>query len=285
MAINLSAAKFFCWIKDHGYWVLAIAVVMIAMVAIGAYVWNFKELPISSDTGNWADFATYLSGTVGVAAVVATLAAFIITLKQQQKLIDSQEEQLAIAKRQLDMATDKRIVERAYEASLNVLPLVVNSLSNRSQRDFPNFSSNEHVEVWNCAQLFQRMNYSQVLAYPSTLTNAIKSEVINPNDVDFFVRDYFSEIDDICLMAFELIGADSNIYYIFDSNMKKGIGMDKDVWVFVRCYCSYKVGVGDIDFMKKASEYLRFELRQAGEEWLWFGLGEQVRESAGNIAW
>lgn len=102
------------WIKKHSYWSLAIAVLIVAVVAVGAYAWNFRELPISTDTGKWADFATYLSGTVGVAAVVATLVAFIITLRQQQALIKSQDALIEKQDQQISQNEQLLEMERAY---------------------------------------------------------------------------------------------------------------------------------------------------------------------------
>lgn len=119
----------FEWIKKHSYWVLAIAVLIVAVVAVGAYAWNFRELSISTDSGKWADFATYLSGTVGVAAVVATLMAFVVTLRQQQKLVDSQDEmlkkqqtQIELAHKQLDEEVRRKEVEFSHSRAINVFP-------------------------------------------------------------------------------------------------------------------------------------------------------------------
>lgn len=123
----------FKWIKKHSYWALAIAVLIVAVIAIGAYAWNFRELAISTDTGKWADFATYLSGTVGVAAVVATLMAFVITLRQQQKLIDSQDKmiikqnkQIKISKKQLKAEEMRRQIELAHNKAAVLFPPMFN---------------------------------------------------------------------------------------------------------------------------------------------------------------
>ncbi|MCW4148536.1 hypothetical protein OM427_03185 [Halomonas sp. 18H] len=271
--------------KGYNYWPLAFPVLVTAIVAIGAYVINFWGLQPSDKPNDWAAFATYVSGTVGVAAVVATLFAFVITLRQQQKLINSQDKQLDIAKQQLYLAESKEAVERAYGNSLNVLPLIIESLSDRSEKEFPDFSSNEFVEVWNCVPLFQRMNYVDILANTNVLKMALENGVITSRDVESFVEDYFSEVRDICLMSFEQVNVNPDVYYVFDSYMKKDLGMGKDVWHLVRCYCSYKLGREDFEFVEKANMYLNFKKREAGDKFEWFGLGQCVNDNVGEIAW
>ncbi|MEL7896034.1 hypothetical protein [Vreelandella neptunia] len=130
--------------KNKGYRWLAIGVGVIALLATGAYVYKFWGWPPSASdkTQDWANFATYISGTVGVAAVVATLMAFVITLRQQKRLIDSQDEmiekqeqQLDLARQQLDGEERRRKVELAYNCAVNIIPPVVKELER--QRALP----------------------------------------------------------------------------------------------------------------------------------------------------
>lgn len=128
-------------IKASYKW-LAIGVAGVALLAAVAYIWNFWSWPPSGKTQDWANFATYISGTVGVAAVVATLMAFVITLRQQKRLIDSQDEmiekqdqQLDLARQQLDGEERRRKVELAYNCAVNIIPPVVKELER--QRALP----------------------------------------------------------------------------------------------------------------------------------------------------
>ncbi|OAZ99749.1 hypothetical protein [Halomonas sp. G11] len=121
--------------KKYNYWPLVLPVMVTAIVAIGVYVNNFWGLPPSRKPSDWAAFATYVSGTVGVAAVVATLMAFVITLKQQKKLIDSQsdmiikqEQQLDLTRQQLEGEERRRKVELVYNCAVNIIPPVVKEL-------------------------------------------------------------------------------------------------------------------------------------------------------------
>jgi len=133
------------WIKKHSYWALAGGVLLVAIAAIGFYAWHFRELKLSTDTGDWADFATYLSGTVGVAAVVATLFAFVITLRQQQKLIDSQDNQLKVAKSQLLEEEKRRRKELAYNCAINIVPSIAIKLEQQLDMTVSEFFKNNEV--------------------------------------------------------------------------------------------------------------------------------------------
>ena len=53
--------------KKTAYMWLAIAVGAVTLLAIVAYTLNFWSWPPSGKTQDWANFATYISGTVGVA--------------------------------------------------------------------------------------------------------------------------------------------------------------------------------------------------------------------------
>lgn len=117
------------------YGLIVVWVVAISSIFIGAFLLKFGDWPTSDDTSNWADFATYLSGTVGVTAVLGTLFAVVKTLGQQQALIDSQsdmlekqEQQLALAKLQQDSEKERRNIELAYNSSLKIFPILIDKL-------------------------------------------------------------------------------------------------------------------------------------------------------------
>ncbi|MGO2265145.1 hypothetical protein [Halomonas sp.] len=119
-------------------------------VAAYLYIDQFGSNGFSKKSEDWANFATYISGTVGVAAVVATLIAFVITLRQQQALIDSQdkmiakqEKQIKLTKKQLSNEKLSREVEFAYQASLNIFPVLLKSIDKRLVKGGINFYDNE----------------------------------------------------------------------------------------------------------------------------------------------
>lgn len=104
---------------------LLFGVLFITIVAIGAYVTQFWGWPLSTKPSDWAHFATYLSGTVGVAAVVATLRALLKTLEQQQAMILSQEKQIKKTEDQIVSEKKYREIERAYQMTMNILPHLI----------------------------------------------------------------------------------------------------------------------------------------------------------------
>lgn len=82
-------------------------VLLISAAFIIFYAVNFHGYRLSLKTEDWAHFATYLSGTVGVTAVVATLIVLVRTLGQQNLLIKNQEEQLEQSKNLLKVENEK----------------------------------------------------------------------------------------------------------------------------------------------------------------------------------
>lgn len=121
--------------KYYVHFILVGLVAVVGGIAAYFYIDQFGSNGFSEKPEDWANFATYISGTVGVSAVVATLVAFVITLRQQQALIDSQDEmiekqeqQLDLARQQLDGEERRRQVELAYNCAVNIIPPVVKEL-------------------------------------------------------------------------------------------------------------------------------------------------------------
>ncbi|WP_148266805.1 hypothetical protein [Chromohalobacter israelensis] len=92
----------------------------VSAVAIGLYLYQFGGGELDSDSSVWADLGTYLSGTVGVAAVTFTLFALILTLKQQDAIIEAQDEESRRG--------------RAYENAIQIFPKILSSAHKDLQR-------------------------------------------------------------------------------------------------------------------------------------------------------
>ncbi|AQU84920.1 MULTISPECIES: hypothetical protein [unclassified Halomonas] len=127
---------------------------VIAAVAIGAYTFQFWGWPLSRNPSDWAHFATYLSGTVGVTAVVATLIVLVRTLGQQQALIDSQskmlekqEGQLKLTQQQVDGEESRRQVELAYNCAINIVPTMINELEKQKDMTLINYLGKEGLDI------------------------------------------------------------------------------------------------------------------------------------------
>ncbi|WP_431026175.1 hypothetical protein [Halomonas sp. H5] len=74
---------------------LVVNFILLAPIPVLFYVFNFKGFGVSDDPGDWASFGAYMSGTVGVIALLATIDALIVTISQQDKLLDQQERQIS----------------------------------------------------------------------------------------------------------------------------------------------------------------------------------------------
>ncbi|SEG44157.1 hypothetical protein [Billgrantia desiderata] len=79
--------------KRNSLYRLMISFIVLASVALFLFFLRFRGLP-SDDLQDWAHFGNYLAGTVGVAALIATLDALIFTINQQDKMLEQQEKQL-----------------------------------------------------------------------------------------------------------------------------------------------------------------------------------------------
>ncbi|MCK0715647.1 hypothetical protein ACFO0U_00850 [Chromohalobacter sarecensis] len=116
------------------YWHLLVFVVVVCVIALGLFGIHFFERPLSDDSNEWANFANYVSGTVGVAVLAGTLLAFLITLHQQNKLIEKQDEMIKQQddmieqqKRQLDEAEIHQRKTEAYTRAEKIFPTLLSS--------------------------------------------------------------------------------------------------------------------------------------------------------------
>lgn len=109
------------------YRLLIFFVLFSTFISIGLYVWRFRGVGLSGSTGDWANFATYISGTVGVSVVFATLVALVNTLQQQKVLINQQEEMLDVQKEQISLSDKHQRRVEAYSRVERILPKLVES--------------------------------------------------------------------------------------------------------------------------------------------------------------
>lgn len=87
-------------------------VVIFTLLAGGLYWWWFRAYEWSKDPSDWADLATYISGTIGVFVVASTLVVLVRTLDKQRDLIDSQNTMLEKQERQLEQSEEIIRIER-----------------------------------------------------------------------------------------------------------------------------------------------------------------------------
>lgn len=130
------------WGKYYAYVILAGFVAAVGIVAIYFYIDKFGANDFSNKPDNWASFATYISGTVGVAAVVATLAAFMITIKQQQALIHQQ-------KTQIEQAETHQQRLNAYQRASSLLPDAFSALRHHLDKPLGEIADEESFAAFN----------------------------------------------------------------------------------------------------------------------------------------
>lgn len=109
------------------YWPLIAMVMVVSVVAVGLYAMRFHTSYLSGDTDDWANFATYISGTVGVAVVTATLLALINTLVQQGRLIGQQDKIIEQQQHQLDSSDAHQRRIEAYSRAEKFFPALLRS--------------------------------------------------------------------------------------------------------------------------------------------------------------
>lgn len=78
-------------------WLIGLVVVFLSVVPLGLYFWVFGPLSgyrLSETDQSWANFGSFLGGTVGPLLSAFALCALAITIRQQNKQLDQQSEQL-----------------------------------------------------------------------------------------------------------------------------------------------------------------------------------------------
>ncbi|QPL45016.1 hypothetical protein IT895_12515 [Halomonas sp. A40-4] len=124
-----------------GYSLIIFSVLSVGIVALYLYEREFGANGFSENTGDWANFATFISGTIGVAAVVATLAAFMITIKQQQALIRQQ-------KIQIEQADGHQQRLNAYQRASSLLPDAFSALRHHLDKSLGEIASDESFAAY-----------------------------------------------------------------------------------------------------------------------------------------
>ncbi|MEG3080837.1 hypothetical protein R3F64_13315 [Halomonas sp. 5021] len=270
-------------VKKVSYKWLAIGVGVTALIAVVAYIWNFWSWPPSQKPADWADFATYISGTVGVAAVVATLIAFVITLRQQNRLInsqgemiDKQEEQLDVSKNQLALSRQKEKLEMVYRNSFQVLPIMVDALCAKSEKSFPYYVSFDKDKGGECVVFFQNLAYLGAARSIHNLGQALIGEEVTAKDVMLFVDDFYSEVKEIFEFSFKQVAESDDLYYVVDGFLKREVQVGVDAWFYFKCYYAYRSGLNDFEFCEKAKKYLKLNDNFSGYVHNWHVLGRNV---------
>ncbi|SDI51935.1 hypothetical protein SAMN04487867_10862 [Vreelandella titanicae] len=261
-------------------WCLVLGIIAVAIVSIGFYVsWLGKSEP-SDDPSDWAHFATYLSGTVGVAAVVATLFAFVKTLGQQQALIDSQNEMLKKQKEQLCYAENKDELSRAYEASINIFPHLAEAIKTKSDARFPfnvalvRENDRLYATYFNSDYYLGCIESADTFRIQLLLKN--DSRIVNKELIVVFMENFFYEVYLAYGFMFQQLEVDGRLFYLFVSHMKKRVSKNIDVYSIMKCAYAFKKGLGEKVFCQTVERLLHMDEDFSKHENAWFELGRMV---------
>lgn len=124
------------------YWLLIGGALAVSAASIWFYVSQFGGNGLANDSGIWADFGAYLSGTVGVTAVTFTLFALILTLRQQDSLLAEQ-------RRQIDQASINQRRISAYQRVDSLLPEMKVVLQDHLHQRLVDVTGREILDVFN----------------------------------------------------------------------------------------------------------------------------------------
>ncbi|MBT2784804.1 MULTISPECIES: hypothetical protein [unclassified Halomonas] len=267
--------------RDNTNKCLIVGVVVVSIVAICFYMgWVGISEP-SPKPEDWANFATYLSGTVGVAAVVATLFAFVKTLGQQKDLLDSQEKQILLLSYQVE---DSK-VNLSQLRAVNIFPEIIknnNSKSHLLLRSIEGvYASNFKIKDSDIKEevsfdslkigaLFYDLESVKVIDNLYDVHDRAINEIIN------YVMKGPKDVVDFCS---DMISQDKYLYYYFDSEIIRNKR-------FIDCYHAYMMGckMSDEEREKfaliKSDEIFVSSMISTKEDGIlsrWYDIGEKSR--------
>lgn len=268
-----------------GYLLLILFVLGIGYIALEKYIETFGYNELSSNTQDWANFATYISGTVGVAAVVATLIAFVITLSQQKRLIASQDkmlneqkEQIRLTERQLQGEEDRRQIELAYNRALNIFPVLMDSFKNELNKDFV-FMKNEEELYKSISSELRRMEVSACDIFFQAEVIEKSLEESSAEVVCDFIERLFVNVEDVYRFASENIIVSKDLKVYFDSYLLRCFYEDIRYYFYLLCYHAYLLGKNSKNHTELGVKALGFP--EDGDDLngnfkQWFDIGKMV---------
>lgn len=237
------------------YGLIVVWVVVFTSIFIGAFFLKFGSWPTSDDPGDWADFATYLSGTVGVTAVVGTLFAIVRTLGQQQSLIDSQndmlvkqDQQLELTQKQVDEEERRRQVELAYTSSFKIFPPLLDSLSKDLEQDLwpeNRFEREIFEEIHKVGIRRGYRNYELITEFESYVSGV---DALEDDDVFDFCERLFFKLDKVYCFLVDNIEIEDNLKDYFDIYLDGNFNPLVSYYFFIHCYHAYLIGCGQDEY-------------------------------------
>ncbi|TNH20003.1 hypothetical protein [Halomonas sp. BL6] len=249
------------------YYVHVILVGLVAVVggvAAFLYIDQFGANGFSNKSEDWANFATYISGTVGVAAVVATLIAFVITLRQQQKLIDSQDSQIELVKKQNLELKNKHRIELSYINVREVFPELNNAFIDWLSNNLTPYTAESSELRARFIGFF--VNHQKTPGYllerPDRLWSVIDG--CPSCEAKIYLERFFKPLHVFYKFMCDQVEANEILYDYFNSCLWARDDNDNKKYPFL-CYQAYLIGLGD-EFFLRGSKLLKFEENYSYDE-------------------
>ena len=271
-------------------WLVGVWVAVATCIFVAAYILKFGALQTSSDPGDWADFGTYISGTVGVASVLGTLVAVVRTLGQQQDLVESQrvmlekqEEQIRLASIQLENEKKNREVELAYENVKSILPMMVEYLERyvAHKIEIPR----ELIYGYNKSSYGNSISKRKdMFRSPRVLCDMYQNgDERLKDEVESYVVSLMGPCTRIYAFLFKQLEVAPELFDASDCHLDKEFKENcYSAQFYLLCVMAYKTGVGDVGFCYKAKNlmFMRSIFSKSEPSFTtWFELGQMVRNN------
>ncbi|MEC4767943.1 hypothetical protein LPL18_011465 [Halomonas sp. CUBES01] len=259
-----------------------------ASIFVAAYVLKFGSLNTSNDPGDWADFATYLSGTVGVSAVVATLIVLVRTLCQQQELLNSQEkmlnkqaEQISLAENQIKDEEVRRKVELAYSNTVTMFPYMFESFIKYLDKGiFPYADEDGFAKELVSEFGTYSPTAREVILNPDFVFRMVSEE---PGEIiESYIARVFARVEVVFEYVTKCLKVDEGMkdYFSIYLDLEDDKNIDNEDYDFYfRCYQALLIGLEDRESVCKGSKYLDLsdDFSSANNEFSkWQKVGEAI---------
>lgn len=261
-------------------------VLVISAAFIIAYAVNFHGQGLSPKTEDWAYFATYLSGTVGVTAVVATLIVLVRTLGQQQALIDSQnkmlkkqEKQIKISKKQLKSESERRGIELAHNSAVKVFPVLIDRFKS-DLNNYLNLSEAEEKVIEEIKKSVQRFDgkIGDFFFRSEELLSILEKH--EPEVVLDIVDGVFSFTDKVYFFAASHLKITRDLTEFFYIYMHEDITPVSQCYEYMTCYHAFLMGREEKRYVKLGIKCLGLpsSYNESADYYLgWYKIGKLLK--------
>lgn len=273
------------WRKITGDWIFA-EVLIISTAFIIAYAVNFYDQGFSPKSEDWAHFATYLSGTVGVTAVVGTLVVLVKTLSHQQDLIDSQdkmlkkqEKQIKISKRQLESENARREIELAHNSAVMVFPVLIDRFKS-DLNNYLSFSEDEEEVIEEIKRSLMRFDGKIGDFFFRSEELLVVFEKFDQKVVLGIVEGVFSCTDKVYFFAASHLKITRDLTEFFYIYMHEDINSISQCYEYMTCYHAFLMGREEKRYTKMGVKHLGLpsSYDESADYYLgWYRIGQLLR--------